>query len=173
MLFVASAASAQFHASVRMGATATNFGDQEIKLGMRGGVAAEYMFSHRWGVRSGLFYTMKGCTTSRDVLCYDPRKTTKLSYLDIPLEGQIAFDLSSQARMAVHAGPYLAYLLHSSIPESADYKVHSIEAGIGMGVDISLGHFIIGPEIQYGLTKVTSSGSNRNVCYSVTLGYRF
>lgn len=173
MLLSAFAASAQFHTSIRAGATATTFGEQEIKLGMRAGASVEYQFSNLWGVRSGIFYTMKGATTSKDVLCYNPQKTTKLSYLDIPFEAQIAFNLSQKTRLAVHAGPYLAYMVHSSIPRSAVYKLNRMEAGAGFGVDFSIRHFIITPELQYGLTKVTSSHSNHNINYALTLGYRF
>lgn len=173
MLIPAFAASAQFHTSIRVGATATTFGQQEIKLGMRAGAGVEYQFSSLWGVRSGLFYTMKGATTSKDVLCYNPQKTTKLSYLDIPFEAQISFGLSQKTRLAVHAGPYIAYLLHSSKPESAAYKLNRIEAGAGFGVDLSIGHFVITPEVQYGLTKVTGPDSYHNISYALTLGYRF
>lgn len=173
MLFTAVGASAQFHASVRAGATATTLGEQKIKMGLRAGVGAEYLFSDRWGVRSGLFYTMKGATTSKDVFCYDPLKTTKLSYLDIPFEAQVSFGLSQKSRLAVHAGPYLACLLHSSVPENAGHKIRRMEAGVGLGVDFTVGHFIVGPEIQYGLTRVNKSGSDHNICYAITLGYRF
>lgn len=173
MSLSAFAASAQFHTYVRLGATATTFGEQEIKLGVRGGVGAEYQFSDRWGVRSGLFYTMKGATTSKDVFCYNPQKTTRLSYLDIPFEAQISFPLSSKTGLSVHAGPYLAYLLHSSVPAKADYTVRRMEVGAGFGVDLTIGHFVITPEVQYGLTKVTNPGSDHNVSYALTLGYRF
>lgn len=173
MLLPAFAASAQINSSIRVGATATTLGKQEIKLGMRAGASIEYQFSNLWGVRSGLFYTMKGATTSKDVLCYNPQKTTKLSYLDIPLEAQIAFGLSNKTRLAVHAGPYVAYMVHSSVSESAEYKLNRIEVGAGFGVDLSIGHFVVTPEVQYGLTKVTRPDSNHNISYALTLGYRF
>lgn len=173
MLVSTFAASAQFHTSVRVGASATTFGEQKMKLGIRGGVNVEYGFSKLWGIRSGLFYTMKGATTSSDVLCYNPEKTTKLSYLDIPVEAQISFELSQKIGLSLHAGPYLAYLIHSSIPENTGYTIRRIEAGVGLGVDFSVGHFVIAPEVQYGLTGVTRPGSDHNISYAFTLGYRF
>ncbi len=142
-------------------------------MGLRAGFGAEYMFSDRWGIRSGLFYTMKGATTATDVFCYDPHKTTKLSYLDIPFEAQVSFGLSQKSRLALHAGPYLACLIHSSVPESSDYKINRMEVGVGLGVDFTVGHFIVGPEIQYGLTNANKSGSDHNICYAITLGCRF
>lgn len=173
MSLLATGASAQFHTSVRAGATATTFGNQEIKLGLRAGVSAEYQLSDLWGIRSGLFYTMKGATTSKDVVCYNPRSTTKLSYLDIPFEAQVSFGLSRKNRLSLHAGPYLAYLMHSSVPKNADYTMRRMEVGAGFGVDLILGHFVVTPEVQYGLTKVTKPAFDHNLCYAVTFGYRF
>ena len=173
MVAPAFAASAQLHTSVRVGAAATSFGNQEIKLGVRAGANVEYLFSERWGVRTGLFYTMKGATTSKDVICYAPSKTTKLSYLDIPLEAQLAFGLSQSTRLAIHGGPYLGYMVHSSVPRNADYTVRRMEVGVGVGIDLTVGHFIVTPEVQYGLTEVTNPGSAHNISYAITLGYRF
>lgn len=173
MLLSAFAASAQLHTSIRVGATATTLGEQEIKLGMRAGASVEYQLSNLWGVRSGLFYTMKGATISKDVLCYKRQETTKLSYLDIPFEAQISIGLSPKTRLTVHAGPYLAYMVHSSMPTSAQYKLNRMEVGAGLGVDLSIGRFVLTPEVQYGLTKVTKPDSNHNISYALTLGYRF
>lgn len=170
MTFVASA---QIRTSVRAGVTATTFGDQEIKLGMRAGANVEYHFTNLWGIRSGLFYTMKGATTSKNVFCYDPQKTTKLSYLDIPFEAQVSFGLSEKTSMSIHAGPYLAYLVHSSVPKTVDYTIRRMELGAGFGLDLTIGHFVITPEVQYGLTTVTNPGSNHNISYALTFGYRF
>lgn len=173
MLLPAFAATAQFNTSIRVGATATTLKGQEIKLGMRTGASVEYQFSTIWGIRSGLFYTMKGATTSKDVLCYNPQKTIKLSYLDIPFEAQVSFNLSHKTRLALHCGPYLAYMVHSSIPKNMPDKLKRMEVGAGFGVDLGIGHFVVTPEIQYGLTKVTTPDSKHNISYAVTLGYRF
>ena len=115
---------------------------------------------------------MKGGTVSKDVICYDPRKTTKLSCLDIPFEAHYSLGLSQKCRLAVHAGPYLACMIHSSVPEGAGYEALRMEVGVGFGLDFTVGHFIAGPEVQYGLTNATSTGGH-NICYALTLGYRF
>lgn len=43
----------------------------------------------------------------------------------------------------------------------------------GFGADFIVGHFVIGPEVQYGLTRLTKPGSDHNTTYALTLGYRF
>lgn len=86
LLFIAFSASAQLHADLRVGATASSFGDRHLKMGIRAGAGVEYLFSEHWGLRSGLFFSMKGATTSNNVFNYDSDKATRLSYLDLPVK---------------------------------------------------------------------------------------
>lgn len=51
LLFTVFSASAQFHADVRAGATASSFGDQHLKMGLRAGVGVEYLFTKHGGLR--------------------------------------------------------------------------------------------------------------------------
>ena len=104
LLFIAFSASAQLHADLRVGATASSFGDRHIKMGIRAGAGVEYLFSEHWGLRSGLFFSMKGATTSNNVFNYDSDKATRLSYLDLPVEALVSFRLSARMRLALHGG---------------------------------------------------------------------
>ena len=173
LIFSALSASAQFHADIRVGASASSCGDQHLKMGIRAGVGVEYLFSERWGLRSGLFYSMKGATTSNNVFNYDSDKATRLSYLDLPVEALVSFGLSQRTRLELHGGLYAACLLHSAVPDGSGVDIHRWDSGVGFGVDFAVGHFVIGPEVQYGLTRLTKSGNNHNTTYSLTLGYRF
>ena len=67
LLFATLGASAQFHADLRAGATASAIGDQHLKMGIRAGAGIEYLFTERWGLRSGLFFSMKGATTAASI----------------------------------------------------------------------------------------------------------
>ena len=119
LLFAALSASAQFHADLRAGATASAIGDQHLKMGIRAGAGVEYLFTERWGLRSGLFFSMKGATTSNNVFNYDADKATRLSCLDLPVEALVSFRLSQRSRLALHGGPYVSCLLHASVPDDA------------------------------------------------------
>ena len=163
LLFIAFSASAQLHADLRVGATASSFGDRHLKMGIRAGAGVEYLFSEHWGLRSGLFFSMKGATTSNNVFNYDSDKATRLSYLDLPVEALVAFRLSARTRLA----------FHSSLPDGTGFDVRRWDAGVGFGADFIVGHFVIGPEVQYGLTRLTKPGSDHNTTYALTLGYRF
>lgn len=173
LLCSALSVSAQFHADLRVGATASSFGDQHLKMGVRAGAGIGYLFSERWGLRSGLFYSMKGATTSDNVFNYDSDKATRLSYLDLPVDVLVAFRISRRTRLELHGGLYVACLLHSELPDGSDVSIRRWDTGVGFGADFAIGHFVIGPEVQYGLTRLTKSGNNHNSTYALTLGYRF
>lgn len=173
LLLAVFSASAQFRVDLRIGATASSFGDQHLKIGIRAGAGVEYLFSERWGLRSGLFFSMKGATTSNNVFNYDSDKATRLSYVDLPVEAVVSFRLAQRSRLALHGGPYVACLLHSSLPDGVEDNVRRLDAGCGLGADFIVGHFVIGPEVQYGLTRLIKFGSSHNTTYALTLGYRF
>lgn len=173
LLLGALSASAQFHADLRVGVAASAFGDRHLKMGVRAGAGVEYLLSERWGFRSGLFFSMKGATTSNNVFNYDSDKAVRLSYLDLPVEALVSFRLSPHSRLALHGGPYVARLLHSALPGDACFTVRRWDVGVGFGADFLVGHFVVGPEVQYGLTRLTRPGSDHNTTYALTLGYRF
>lgn len=164
-------ASAQLHLDLRVGAAAASFGDRHLKMGLRTGVGVEYLFGGRFGLRTGLFYTNKGAAAGTDPFDYD--RAVRLSYLDLPVEAVASFRLAGRTRLAVHAGPYVARRVRTRIPAGTAYAAKGWDAGIGVGADFVIGRFIIGPEVQYGLTRLAASGSDHSTVYALTLGYRF
>ena len=162
LLFAVCGASAQLHVDLRVGASASMLSEQHLKLGLRGGVNIGYLFDEHFGLRTGLCYVMKGATTSSDVFDYASDRATRLSYIDLPVEATVGF-----------AGPYLSRLLRAKVPRTAPYTIRNWDTGICIGFDFIVGHFVIGPEVQYGLLRVTSSGNEHNIGYSFTVGYRF
>ncbi len=171
LLLAAFGASAQLHVDLRAGAAVASFGDRHLKLGLRTGIGVEYLFGDRFGIRTGLFYTNKGASTTSDVIDYS--HAIRLSYLDIPVEAVGSFRLAGRTRLEVHAGPYAACRVRSVLPEGTQYDAKRCELGIGAGIDFVIGRFIVGPEVQYGLTRLAKTGSDHATTYALTLGYRF
>ncbi len=170
LLLASFGVSAQLHVDLRAGASAASFGDRHLKLGLRTGIGVEYLFG-RFGIRTGLFYTNKGASTTSNVFDYD--RSIRLSYLDIPVEAVGSFPLAGRTRIEVHAGPYAACRVRSVLPEGMHYDAKHCEFGAGAGVDFAIGRFIVGPEVQYGLTRLAKRGDDHATTYALTLGYRF
>ena len=55
LLFIAFSASAQLHADLRVGATASSFGDRHLKMGIRAGAGVESSFQNIGGFARGFF----------------------------------------------------------------------------------------------------------------------
>lgn len=173
LLLAAISASAQLLVDVRAGATASSIKGQNVIMGVRGGASVYYLFSNCVGVRSGLFYTENGGTTSSDVLERGAASATRLMWLQLPLEITGRVRLSERCGLEPHGGFYFGRLLKSKVPSDAGYQANGWDAGIGVGVDFVAGRFVAGPEVQYGLAKVVSPSSCHNISYMFTLGYRF
>ncbi len=166
-------ASAQLHVDLRIGASASMLSEQHLKLGLRGGATVGYLFNEHFGLRTGLYYVMKGATTSSDVFDYAADRATRLSCIDLPVEATVGFRLSPKTRFDLHAGPYISRLLRAKVARTASYTIRNWDMGVGIGFDFVVGHFIVGPEIQYGLMHATLPDHEHNIGYSLTVGYRF
>lgn len=171
LLLAALGAHAQLHVDLRVGTAAASFGDQHLKLGLRTGVGIEYLFGERFGVRTGLYYTNKGTSTTNNVIDY--ARSIRLSYLDLPVEAVGSFRVAGRTRIEVHAGPYVACRVRSVVPGGMHYDARRCELGVGAGFDFVVGRFIVGPEVQYGLTRLAKTDSDHATAYALTLGYRF
>ena len=55
LLFIAFSASAQLHADLRVGATASSFGDRHLKMGIRAGAVSNTSFQNIGGFARGFF----------------------------------------------------------------------------------------------------------------------
>lgn len=173
LLLLAIGASAQLRIDLRAGASAAQLGEERLTMGLRGGVAVSRLFGGKAGIRTGLFYTDKGATSSDNPFEYGRSLSTRLSYIELPVEAVGGFRLSEHSRFELHGGLSFGCLVRSKYAATADWRADRWEVGAGFGFDFVVRRFIVGPEVQYGLTRLSSSGSLHNTTYSLTVGYRF
>ncbi len=171
LLCAAVAANAQFRLDVRAGANVSQFseGDAGLKLGFKAGVTAEYGFSKLFALRPGVYFSMKGSSDTTD-FAIDFPSSSNISYIEVPVLASFRFPVTKGFSLAVNAGPYAALRVNDSVPGAERFDM-----GVDAGVDFVFGHFVFGPNAQYGLTKVASAGgvNYHNICYSLTFGYKF
>lgn len=60
LLFIAFSASAQLHADLRVGATASSFGDRHLKMGIRAGARCRIPLFRTLGASLGAFFLDEG-----------------------------------------------------------------------------------------------------------------
>lgn len=107
--------------------------DNKIRTAFNAGVIAEFYFSDRWSLRSGLVYDSKG--TKIDVS--GGEFVDKLNYLAIPIHANWHF--GSTRKWFLNFGPTVGFLLSAKAdtPDGEiDIKdfVNSFDIGLGVGI---------------------------------------
>ena len=119
------AANAQLKVGFRVGGNISNFmtdsyvKDKKNKLGLHGGITAEYMFSPKLGIQTAFLYSEKGVKAAfyhgEGTLApngkYDLTLFViyKLGYLEFPLHLVYKVPIAADSRISFSAGPYFAY----------------------------------------------------------------
>ncbi|MGI6572507.1 MAG: outer membrane beta-barrel protein [Fermentimonas sp.] len=121
------AANAQLKVGFRAGGNISNFLmdnyiDKTNKLGLQGGITAEYMYSPNMGIQTAFLYSEKGTKmyihkeeslNPNGKIDYTLFIIPKLGYLELPLHLVYKAAIAADSRISFSAGPYLAYGLSS------------------------------------------------------------
>ena len=119
------AANAQLKVGFRVGGNISDFmtdsyvKDKKNKLGLHGGITAEYMFSPKLGIQTAFLYSEKGVKVEifhdEDTLAPNGKYDltlfgiTKFGYLEFPLHLVYKVPIAADSRISFSAGPYFAY----------------------------------------------------------------
>ncbi|MFI1771481.1 porin family protein [Thalassobellus citreus] len=130
--------SGDFTIAPQVGLNLSNYTSSEsltnkIRTSFDAGVIAEYYFSDRWSLRSGLLYDSKGTKVSQSG--YDV--IDKLNYIALPIHANWHF--GSERNWFLNFGPTLGVLISakSDLPSGEiDIKdgMNSFDAGLGVGI---------------------------------------
>ncbi|MDR2886189.1 MAG: PorT family protein [Rikenellaceae bacterium] len=172
-LLALTAAKAQLTWEARLGAVVSKFteSDTKMKLGMKAGVGAQYAVSDLVAVRPGVYFTMKGASKD-DSFAIGSGDSFNLSYLEIPVLASFRFPMTENFKLALSAGPYFGLRLNK--PDGTE-GLKTGDFGVNVGLDFifgKAGKIVLGPEIEYGLTKV-GADDDKNLAYMLCLGYKF
>ncbi|GAE84221.1 porin family protein [Bacteroides reticulotermitis] len=155
-------ASAQVTWNAKVGLNLSNFtgkdtGDAKFKLGYRMGVGLDYAFNETWSLQPSLLLSAKGAKFDFG----DSDQTLTAAYLELPVYVAGHWALSDKFSLVANAGPYVAYGLFGKNKMSeggitvssntfGDGGLNRLDAGVGLGVGLDFGKFIIGLEYQQG-----------------------
>lgn len=122
----------------QLGLNLSNYSSSEalsnkIRTAFNLGVNAEYYFSDRWSLRSGLFYDSKGTKVTVSGEDY----IDKLNYIALPIHANWHF--GSSRNWFLNFGPTLGFLISAKAdtPDGEfDIKneVNSFDVGLGLGI---------------------------------------
>ena len=170
MMLTAFGANAQSNweakAGVGLSSLAGSDTDADAKFSFKLGVGYNINISEAFSVQPAIMYANKG---------WKGDETYNLSYIQIPIMAAYKFGLTDNMNMTVNAGPYFAYGISGTNDafNSDGLDLEKFDCGLGAGVKVDINNFLVGIDMEYGLTKIIKDVKAYNISYGVTLGYKF
>jgi len=192
---------AQISWNVKGGINLSSFGGEdisgsELKFNYQIGVGMDYALSKRLSVQPSLLFITKGAKYNQVL----EKMTLNPEYIELPIMVAYKYRLSDNMKLAISAGPYIAYgiggkfndeISTSGTTTSVEKNIfggrdnldnramteNRIDYGLGAGAAIETNRFIVGLNASSGLKKILKDQSifenAKNVCYSLSVGYKF
>ncbi len=134
----------------------------KARVGFNVGITADYEFKSNMSIQSGLSFITKGANMS------EGNSFVGLNYLQFPVYFAYKTAVSPATRIVFQAGPYAAYgiggktkyeeagesISDDSFGRYGDVK--RFDAGLGLGIGVDFGHFIVGLGWDMGLLNIYS-----------------
>ena len=173
-------------------ATMTNT-DLDVRVGYTFGVGIEHpIYEDQWFLQTGIDFTSKGAKHRENGTSENFRPV----YLDIPILAKLKTEISDANSFNVFAGPYIgiglggkyAYeesgkdtreKLFTCVGSNDEPYFNRFQIGVQFGVGLELDeHFLVNLTGQYGFNNMmkatwNNNRNNQNLCFSLTVGYRF
>ena len=204
MLFACMAMSAQITWNVKAGAgiaTVTGLnsnGETLTKVGWKIGIGIEKPLSANWLIMPTLEFKQKGCGWKGSEPDYWIEENFNIPYVQLPVLAAYRLRLNDEMNLTLKAGPYFAYALsakckykeywNGEIDEGEydlfdsseideDISTSRFDCGLAFGADVEYHRFVVGAEVEYGLTPVVKNNYEnmkiRNISAYITVGYKF
>lgn len=171
----------------------------ESKIGYQIGLGMDYAISEKFSVQPSLLFITKGAKFSYT----DDEENDKISidpiYIELPVMAAYKFHLEDNIKLALSAGPYLAYGIGGKWKEEYTYSGSTdkykddvfgsesdvenedaftnkrVDFGLGVGAALEVNHFLVSLNASWGLVKLKEYeySKAKNVCYSLSVGYKF
>ncbi len=153
--------------------------DTKSVLRYQFGITADIALTDNLYILSGLDIQTKGAK-------YNPKSSPDVKYnpmfLQIPVNIGYKFDLGSNTRLVVHAGPYAAYGIGGKAKSGGSKesvfgknKFKRFDYGLTGGAGVEFGKIAIDAGYEYGLANINDGNGtkimNRNPY--LTVGYKF
>lgn len=181
---------------VRVGGNLSSFGGDlgkaydKSKLGYHAGLSIDIPIVERFGINTGLFYSLKGAKFDKK----SKKATVSAGYIEIPFLASYRYHFSERTRLEIDLGPYFAYGIHGKVSFKDEYyhyyyddddifdddggDMKLFDAGVAFGIGVTANKFYAGLHYEAGLVNVLSRGivglsSGKFNNFLFTVGYNF
>lgn len=148
--------------------------DAKSKIGLVAGAEAEYQITDMISVTGGLFYSMQGAKSSREVL--GERAKMNLDYLNIPVLCNVYIAKGLAVKLGAQLGINVsAKEKYNKITEDIGDNIEAVDFSIPVGLSYEYQNFVLDARYNWGLSniaKASGDDSVRNSVFQITLGYK-
>ena len=151
--------------------------DTKLNFAYKAGFAYDLSVSENFSIIPGIEFVTKGFKSD----AVDGK--ISMSYLEVPIFAAYKISVSDGMKLAIKAGPYVAYGLFGSEIEwygggktkvfDKDGGYDRFDVGAIAGLSLEFEQFNIGLEYSRGLKKLDSNFSQFNQAFGVVFGYKF
>lgn len=161
--------------------------ENDMILGYHAGVNLQIPIAPEFYFQPGLLYSLKGAKNTYTFLGEDYVSTTKINYIELPLN-LVYKALLGKGYVMLGFGPYMAYGIGGkskleggsvTIEEDLNFKKFDAGANIFAGYEMSSGMFLQ-LDTQFGMlninpesTDANDKSTTKNTGFGLSLGYRF
>lgn len=140
--------------------------DQNARLGFHAGLFAKMPITTFFALQPELTYSTKGARADYDIVgVFEGENRFNLGYIDFPVLAVI--DLGEN--FSIHAGPYVSYLLTSSVSSTGTFgsgveelerdNFKSFDYGVAAGLGFVFGGAELGLRYSLGLNEIASDNA--------------
>jgi hypothetical protein len=209
IVMVSTVTIAQISWSVRAGINLSSFtglngqdkDNLKTKLGYQFVFGMDYALNEKFSIQPSLLFITKGARFSYTNQNEKYKASINPMYIDLPVLVAYKFYLAEKSKLAISAGPYVAYgnggkwereytssgvtiKYHKDVFGNRKefeagnvYTDRPIDFGLCTGIALEYHHYLVGINASWGFVKFAGNEYNnsavKNVCYSFSTGYIF
>lgn len=175
--------------------------DLSAKIGFKVGVGMEYQFTDLISLQPSLMFSTKGGrqVEKYDEGGYSGKVKLVMNqaYLELPIMVAFRLNIADNTNIVLSAGPYLAVGIGGQTEmkltgditwedlgvDKDDTKgdtfgddglgLRRFDAGLGIGAAVEFGRMFAGLDCQFGMVKLEEDFKATNVCFGISVGYKF
>jgi hypothetical protein len=169
-------------ASMSFSASGLDFSPKSI-VGVHVGPVVEFKMQGSLSFNTGLLYSLKGYKMKADYMGTTMEGTSKINYLEVPMNLVCKFPTSETSNFLIQAGPYLGYALsgkdetdgETTDVEFGDGGMKRFDFGLGIGLGLEFGPLVPTASYQFGLANLSgiSDLTVKNNAFMISVAYMF
>lgn len=171
------------------------YDDNNLLVGFKAGLTADYAFSEYFSFVTGLEYVMKGAKMETKGSSSSAYVKLNPGYIQLPAHLAFKVPFTDEIKFVVHGGGFAAYGVTGKVKtggtlgsSSLDFElgdmfgdnglVNNFDAGVGIGIGVELGKLSFDLGYDLGLmdiskSKNTDNSSIKTQSAALTVGIRF